>query len=157
MVGWDLTAKHGVPFEWVEQLWMGDATGGIVGPRPAASFLAICSADIIRKSRDGPWGAHGLLIPDPLAMAVTLDPALVVADSIECWATVETSGKRTRGMVVIDYDNLFAAKRSSFRAAETTSSSGHGDGVPPVEGEEEASFVGQQASYSCGCLGILYA
>ena len=78
-----------------------------------------------------------MLIPDPLAMAVTLDPALVVAESIECWATVETSGKRTRGMVIIDYDNLFAAKRSSFRAAEMALSSGQGDGVPPIEEKED--------------------
>ena len=146
MVGWDLTARHGVPFEFVEQTWMGDAAGGIAGSRPAASFLAMCSTDIIQKSRAGPWGAHGLLIPDPLAMAVALDPASVVADSTECWATVETSGKRTRGMVIIDYDNLFASKRRTFRAKNTTPGSEQDDEAPPVAVSAAAAAAAATAS-----------
>ena len=116
MIGWDLTVKHGVPFEFVKESWMGSASDSIYGLRPAASFLSICSADIIQKSQTGPWGGSGLLIPDPLAMVVALEPSVVLS-SIYCWATVETSGKRTKGMLVIDYDDLFAAKRRECQAA----------------------------------------
>ena len=138
MVGWDLTAKHGVPFDWVEDIWLGNVSGGISGPRPGASFLSLCSADIIRKSRAGPWGAHGLLIPDPLAMAVTLDRASVVEESTKCWATIETSGKHTRGMVVIDYDNLFARtrRRSSELEAPTEGETANDDGANRKEEKE---------------------
>ncbi len=107
MVGWDLTARCGMPFDWVYAKWLADAGGGLAGPRPAAAFLSLASADIVHKSRNGPWRDAGLLVPDPLAMAVAIDPSVVV-ESARYFATVELAGKRSRGMVVLDYDGLFS-------------------------------------------------
>ena len=106
MVGWDLTARCGMPFDWVYGNWLADAGGGLGGPRPAAAFLSLVSADIVHKSRNGPWRDAGLLVPDPLAMAVAIDPSVVV-ESVRYFATVELAGKRSRGMMVLDYDGLF--------------------------------------------------
>ena len=40
-------------------------------------------------------------------MAVAIDPSVVV-ESARYFATVELAGKRSRGMVVLDYDGLFS-------------------------------------------------
>ena len=120
MVGWDLTAKCGVPFEWVHRHWFGSGEGGDSGnsgnsggaESSVSSFLALISAEIVHKSRRGPWKECGLLIPDPLAMCVAID-ASVAVEAKDYFATVELNGKRTRGMVVVDYDSLFVKEGSS--------------------------------------------
>ena len=136
MVGWDLTCNHGIPFDFV-QSWFGNSTSltasgsasttddvsasmhtsastsaahSIDGTCPVGAFLSLLSADIVHKSRHGPWQKAGLLIPDPLAMCVGIRPETVVKDSKSYFATVELGGKRTRGQVVLDYDGLFTEK-----------------------------------------------
>jgi purine nucleosidase len=47
-------------------------------------------------------GMNGYLIPDPLAMAVTIDPTLI-RESTRCPMTVETGGTHTRGQTVVDH------------------------------------------------------
>lgn len=44
----------------------------------------------------------GFLLPDPLAMAATLEPDLI-AESFDAYVTGELQGKHTRGMTVIDH------------------------------------------------------
>jgi inosine-uridine nucleoside N-ribohydrolase len=122
MVGWDLTAKCGVSFEWVHQHWFVGSSDTSVG-----SFLALISAEIVHKSRRGPWKECGLLIPDPLAMCVVVDDSVVV-EAMDYFATVELNGKRTRGMVVIDYDDLFGNKGNEESGGGGGGSGGGGGG-----------------------------
>ena len=113
MVGWDLTCRCGVPFDWTSDQWFGDTSGGIEGDNPVGSFLELVSSEIVQKSRDGPWRECGLLVPDPLAMAVALlPPKDLGVEKRSYFATVELGGKRTRGMVVIDNDGLFASQKN---------------------------------------------
>ena len=111
MVGWDLTCKTGVPFDYVQQQWFhvnDNGSDGIEGDNPVSAFLALISAEIVHKSQQGPWSKCGLLIPDPLAMCAALCFNTVVKNTQQYFATCELNGKRTRGQVVIDYDGLFS-------------------------------------------------
>ena len=45
------------------------------------------------------------LLPDPLAMAITLQPELVI-QSDKYFVTVELTGQHTRGQTVIDYNHM---------------------------------------------------
>ena len=118
MVGWDLTCRCGVPFDWTSEQWFGDTCDGIAGTNPVGSFLELVSREIMRKSREGPWKDCGLLVPDPLAMAVAiLPPKDLGVQKRSYFATVELGGKRTRGMVVIDSDGLFANQRDGGGSA----------------------------------------
>jgi purine nucleosidase len=44
----------------------------------------------------------GFLLPDPLAMAITLEPGLI-RESFDAYVTGELTGKHTRGMTVVDH------------------------------------------------------
>jgi purine nucleosidase len=56
------------------------------------------TSEFIRQYR----ASRGFLLPDPLAMAVTLEPDLI-AESFDAYVTGELQGKHTRGMTVIDH------------------------------------------------------
>lgn len=125
MVGWDLTCRCGVPFDWTSEQWFGDTADGIAGTNPVGSFLELVSREIMRKSREGPWKDCGLLVPDPLAMAVAiLPPKDLGVQKRSYFATVELGGKRTRGMVVIDSDGLFANQRDGGGEGEKSTAAG---------------------------------
>jgi len=50
-------------------------------------------------------GEHGISLPDPIAMAVLLQPELVLASS-EHFVEIETTSRLTRGMTVVDRLNV---------------------------------------------------
>jgi purine nucleosidase len=56
-------------------------------------------------------GAHGISLPDPIAMAIALDPFLVTSQS-EHFLDVETQSELTRGMTVVDRLNVAADERN---------------------------------------------
>jgi len=67
---------------------------------PLADFVLDCNRQAIRVNRE--WlHEPGLPLPDPVAMAVALDPDVVTRASSH-YVTVEVSSDLTRGMTVVD-------------------------------------------------------
>jgi purine nucleosidase len=64
-------------------------------------------------------GEHGIALPDPVAMAVALDPAGVVAAASRHRVEVECASELTRGMTVVDRLNVSNDERNCniWRAA----------------------------------------
>lgn len=94
MLSWETTLKH--PFSWdqydaliahdtVFGRFMKDTTG------TTADFLRQIGGERV-----------GYLLPDPLAMAVTLQPDLIIHEE-QHYVSVEVQGQLTRGQSVIDY------------------------------------------------------
>lgn len=96
MVSWETTMRH--PFHWAEY----DELSAM--PSTAARFMRDISrptVDFLRNFRQVP----GYLLPDPLAMAIAVDPALV-RGSIHHYVTVELNGSLTRGQTTVDFFGL---------------------------------------------------
>jgi purine nucleosidase len=67
---------------------------------PLAKFALDCNIHALRSSTE--WlGDGGLILNDPVAMAVALDPTIVTAQG-NYRVDVETQGELTRGMTVVD-------------------------------------------------------
>jgi len=67
---------------------------------PHAAFALDCNRTALRASRE--WlGEPGLTLPDPVTMAIVLDPAVCTARSRH-YVDVETQSELTRGMTVVD-------------------------------------------------------
>ena len=90
IVDWEATIRHGIPKDIVKQ-WRTWETAR------AKFFNAISNqqnADILNK--------FGMLAPDPLALAVAVEPSCVKrADS--CYVVVETGGTHARGQTIVDW------------------------------------------------------
>ncbi|MFZ0336525.1 MAG: nucleoside hydrolase, partial [Terracidiphilus sp.] len=56
-------------------------------------------------------GEHGISLPDPVAMALALDPSIVTSQS-EHFLEVETQSELTRGMTVVDRLNVAHNERN---------------------------------------------
>ena len=93
MLSWETTLQHPLTWEQCDEL-IALASG-------AARFFAGISQSTIDFFRHRPL-AHGYLIPDPLAMAITLQPALATHVTPH-FVAVELNGAHTRGQTVIDY------------------------------------------------------
>lgn len=96
MVSWETTLQH--PFTWEQY----DAL--VYRSTPRAEFFrdtTLATVEYLRRFRAVP----GYLLPDPLAMAITLEPDIVQASDFQP-VTVELTGTRTRGQTVIDHFGL---------------------------------------------------
>jgi purine nucleosidase len=67
---------------------------------PLADFAVDCNATLLQANRTF-FGEPGIPLPDPVAMAVALDPGLVTRKSRHA-VDVECEGILTRGMTVVD-------------------------------------------------------
>lgn len=77
---------------------------------PVAKFAIECNstaqAAFLKQS-----GEHGISLPDPVAMAVALDPSIVTSQS-QHFVEVETESELTRGMTVVDRLNVAQDERN---------------------------------------------
>lgn len=86
-----------------------------------ARFAIDCNSHALHVNRTL-FGEDGIGLPDPIAMAVALDPTIVTRRSSHL-ADVECEGTLTRGMTVIDQLDVVRkglARVSGFSAATTT-------------------------------------
>jgi purine nucleosidase len=113
-----IVAHSGLPVEMVGwHLCRGDA---VVNPRDIDRILEI-GTDVAKFSIEcnstgqqaflEQTGEHGISLPDPVAMAVALDPTIVTAQSEHFW-DVETESELTRGMTVVDRLNVSGNERN---------------------------------------------
>jgi purine nucleosidase len=97
MVGWDISRKYAVfPPEDAAEL---HALG------PLGAFSVDIQRTLIEFTREETQ-LEGYDLPDPIAMAVALDPS-VATDVRRVHVEVETGGDFTRGQTVIDHRNTF--------------------------------------------------
>ena len=99
MVSWETTLKHGFSWDNYDALAAVDTEKG--------RFLrdtTLTTVDFLRGLDHANNRSIGYLLPDPLAMAITLDPALI-RRSEHHYVTVELQGTQTRGQTIVDYFN----------------------------------------------------
>jgi len=96
MLSWEATLDSPLSWEQFDALCQIDTRAGRFFHGISAN-----TADYLRKLRPD----LGYLLPDPLAMAVTLEPDIVTA-SMTHYMSVELTGSMTRGQTVIDYMGL---------------------------------------------------
>lgn len=93
MVGWQLSRCHAV-------LGAADIDALLALRTPFADF-AIRSNSTAARAYERQTGEIGIALPDPVAMAIALDPALCLAASAHP-VDIETRSELTRGMTVVD-------------------------------------------------------
>jgi inosine-uridine nucleoside N-ribohydrolase len=77
---------------------------------PVANFAIECNSRAQQAFLEQS-GEHGISLPDPVAMAVALDPTIVTSQS-EHFVDVETHSELTRGMTVVDRLNVAHDERN---------------------------------------------
>ena len=77
---------------------------------PIATFAIECNARAIAAFHEQ-TGEHGLSLPDPVAMAIAVDPTIVTAHSHH-FVDIETQSELTRGMTVVDRLNIAHDERN---------------------------------------------
>jgi purine nucleosidase len=103
LVGWQLSRHDAV-------LHSLDIQHVLAFNNPIAKFAIECN----RRGQQAYFvqtGEHGICLPDPVAMAVALDPSIVTAQS-DHFLEVETQSELTRGMTVVDRLNVAADERN---------------------------------------------
>jgi purine nucleosidase len=77
---------------------------------PVAKFAIECNSRA-QQAFFEQSGEHGISLPDPVAMAIALDPSIVTSQS-EHFVEVETGSELTRGMTVVDRLNVAHDQRN---------------------------------------------
>ena len=77
---------------------------------PQARFAIECNSRA-QEAYFEQTGEHGISLPDPVAMAIALDPTIVTRQS-EHYVDVETASELTCGMTVVDRLNVAANERN---------------------------------------------
>lgn len=103
-----IVCRSGLPLEWVGwHLSRGDAVLNasqidtlLASPSPLARFAVECNRTAMR-AYETQTGEIGISLPDPVAMAVALDPSIVTHAS-DHRVLVECHSELTRGMTVVD-------------------------------------------------------
>ncbi|MCY3780135.1 MAG: nucleoside hydrolase [Chloroflexi bacterium] len=93
MLSWETTLAHGFPWDKFDALCAIDTVNG--------RFFRAISQETAQRLKHI-FGRPAYLLPDPLAMAITLQPELI-QQSGKFFVTVELTGAHTRGQTVIDY------------------------------------------------------
>ncbi|MDE2853365.1 MAG: nucleoside hydrolase [Chloroflexota bacterium] len=96
MLSWETTMAHGFPWDQFNALCAIDTARG--------RFFRAISQETAERLR-GVYRRPAYLLPDPLAMAITLRPQLI-RQSGKFYTTVELTGRHTRGQTVIDYTGI---------------------------------------------------
>ena len=103
LVGWHLCRGEAVLNPSDIQQVLGFAT-------PVAKFAIECNSRAQQAFLEQS-GEHGISLPDPVAMAIALDPSIVTSQS-EHYVDVETTSELTRGMTVVDRLNVAHDERN---------------------------------------------
>ena len=106
MVGWQLSRGEAV-------VGARDIEAILALNTPLAEFAIRCNSTAARAYKVQ-TGEVGIALPDPIAMAILLQPALCL-DASACAVEIETTSELTRGMTVVD--RLGVADDARNRAA----------------------------------------
>jgi purine nucleosidase len=103
MVGWHLCRGEAV-------LNSSDIAQVLSFGTPIAKFAIECNSRAQQAFLEQS-GEHGISLPDPVAMAIALDPSIVTSQS-EHFVDIETQSELTRGMTVVDRLNVAHNERN---------------------------------------------
>ena len=103
LVGWHLCRGEAVLNPSDIQKVLGFAT-------PVGKFAIECNSRA-QQAFFEQSGEHGISLPDPVAMAIALDPSIVTSQS-EHFVDVEATSELTRGMTVVDRLNVAHDERN---------------------------------------------
>jgi purine nucleosidase len=103
LVGWQLCRGEAVLNE-------GDIARVLALDTPLARFAIECNSHA-RQAYKEQTGEIGISLPDPVAMAIALDPSIGTAWSSH-YVDVETTSELTRGMSVVDQLNVAGNRRN---------------------------------------------
>jgi purine nucleosidase len=103
LVGWQLCRYDAA-------INLSEIEGVLAFGNPVAKFAIECNSRA-QEAYLEQTGEHGISLPDPVAMAVALDPSIVTSQS-EHFVDVETESELTRGMTVVDRLNVAANERN---------------------------------------------
>ena len=103
MIGWHLSRFDAVVNE--QEIAIIENLGN-----PLAEFAISCNS-AAAKAYHTQTGEVGISLPDPIAMAILLDPALTLVSSMH-FIDVETRSELTRGMTVVDRLNVSGDARN---------------------------------------------
>ena len=92
----------------------------VLGLRTERARFAIECNSHAREAYLEQTGEHGICLPDPVAMAIALDPSIGTRWS-EHYVDVEASSKLTRGMTVVDRLNVASNERNRAAWADLVS------------------------------------
>lgn len=93
LISWETTVAHPFSADQIEQLGSYD--------NPRSQFFKSITANTVNYIQQI-LGRKMLFAPDPLAVAVALEPGIVTA-SERHFTTVELGGRQTRGQTVVDW------------------------------------------------------
>jgi purine nucleosidase len=134
-----IVARSGLPVEMVGwHLCRGEAVLNleeiqkVLGFRTAVGNFAIECNSRAKEAYFVQTGEHGIALPDPVAMAVALDPSIVTSASEHFW-DVETESELTRGMTVVDRLNVAVDERNREVWAEQIGNGRRGKIVWTIE------------------------
>jgi purine nucleosidase len=113
-----IVVRSGLPIELVGwHLCRGDA---LLSPSdiqevldlgtPVAEFAIACNS-VAQEAILQQTGEHGISLPDPVAMAVAIEPSIVTSQSAH-FVEIETESELTRGMTVVDRLNVAKDERN---------------------------------------------
>jgi purine nucleosidase len=103
LIGWQLSRGDAVLRE-------DDIARALEFNNPIAKFAIECNSHA-RQAYKVQTGEDGISLPDPVAMAVALDPA-IGTDWSEHYIDIETQSELTRGMTVVDRLNVADDERN---------------------------------------------
>jgi purine nucleosidase len=103
LVGWHLCRGEGALNP--------DDIKHVLGFRTAQARFAIECNSRAQEAYFEQTGEHGISLPDPVAMAIALDPKIVTQQS-EHYVDVETASELTLGMTVVDRLNVAPNERN---------------------------------------------
>ena len=92
LISWETTLAHTLPMDWYES-WCRRST-------PASEFVRKISERFAARLQA--YGIHQYALPDPLAMAIQLEPQLIERQNAYHTA-VELAGQYARGQLMVDY------------------------------------------------------
>jgi purine nucleosidase len=120
-----LVMRSGLPIELVGwHLCRGEAALNLSDIEHVLSFATPVAQFAIECNSRGQEafleqsGEYGISLPDPVAMAIALDPSIVTSQS-EHFVDVETESELTRGMTVVDRLNVAGNERNRDTWAST--------------------------------------
>jgi purine nucleosidase len=104
MIGWELSRHQAVLDEQ-------DIANILALNTPRAEFAIRCNSTAA-LGYYAQTGERGISLPDPIAMAVLLNPALILSSSAH-FVDIETTSALTRGMTIVDKLDVSADARNS--------------------------------------------
>jgi purine nucleosidase len=86
---------------------------------PLGKFTLDCNERALQAAFEQ-TGERGMSLPDPVAMAVALDPT-ICTHSTKCYVDIETKSELTRGMTVVDQLDVTGDERNRAHWSEIRS------------------------------------